>query len=86
MEQDKSMPAKRETKAEPAQTLPPPGRVLSAQWDDRSTFTVLETAEILGLSSWAAWQAVNNGNIPTVRIGRRIIVPRHGIERLLGAV
>ena len=65
------MPAKRETKAEPAQTLPPAGRVLSAQWDDRSTFTVLETAEILGLSSWAAWQAVNNGNIPTVRIGRK---------------
>jgi hypothetical protein len=79
------MPAKRETKAEHHQPLPPAGRVLTAQWDDRSTFTVVETAEILGLSTWAAWQAVNKGDIPVVRIGRRIIVPRHGIERLLGA-
>jgi hypothetical protein len=80
------MSAKRETKVEHAQTLPPAaGRVLSARWDDRSTFNVTETAEILGLSTWAAWQAVNKGDIPVIRIGRRTIVPRHALERLLGA-
>ena len=58
------MPAKRETKAEPAQTLPPANRVLSAQWDGRSTFTVVETAEILGLSTWATWAAVRGCDRP----------------------
>jgi hypothetical protein len=42
--------AKHETKAEHAKAVPPAGRVLSARWDDRSTFNVTETAEILGLS------------------------------------
>jgi hypothetical protein len=79
------MTAKHETKTEHAKPLPLAGRVLSARWDDRSTFSVTETAEILGLSLWAAWQAVNKGDIPVIRIGRRTIVPRHSLEKLLGA-
>jgi hypothetical protein len=79
------MKAKRETKTEHPRTSLPAGRVLSARWDDRSTFSVMETAEILGLSLWAAWQAVNKGDIPVIRIGRRTIVPRHSLEKLLGA-
>jgi hypothetical protein len=75
--------AKHETKAEHGKAVPPAGRVLSARWDDRSTFNVTETAEILGLSIWAAWQAVNKGDIPVIRIGRRTIVPRVALERML---
>ena len=62
---------------------PPPPRLLSAQWDSRSTFSVPEAAEILGLSPFSAWAAVKAGYIPTIRIGRRVIVPRHALERLL---
>jgi excisionase family DNA binding protein len=60
-------------------------RILASKWDGRSTFKVPEAAEILGLSVWSAWEAVNRGDIPTVRIGRRCIVPRHALERLLSA-
>jgi Helix-turn-helix domain len=60
-------------------------RILDAKWDGRSTFKVPEVAKILGISEWAAWEAVNRGDIPTVRIGRRCIVPRIAVERLLSA-
>lgn len=36
----------------------PTPRLLSAKWDDRSTFRVPEVAEILGIAPWSAWQAV----------------------------
>jgi excisionase family DNA binding protein len=60
-------------------------RALAAKWDSHSTFTVSEASEILGLSRWAAYQAVKNKELPVVWIGRRAIVPRLALERLLGA-
>ena len=58
-------------------------RILDRKWDGRSTFTVEETAEILGLSRDLAYAAANNGGLPVLRIGRRFVVPRIGLERLL---
>jgi excisionase family DNA binding protein len=57
--------------------------ILGPKWDDRTTLTIEEAGEILGLSRWAAYEAANKGLIPTVRIGRRWIVPRHALEKLL---
>ena len=59
------------------------GRVLAKKWDDRSAFTVREAGQILGLGQWAAYQAAATGALPTIRIGRRLIVPRQALERLL---
>ena len=42
-----------------------------------------ETAKALGLGKNAVYQAARNGQIPTLRIGRRILVPRAALERLL---
>ncbi|MDX6287690.1 MAG: Helix-turn-helix domain [Frankiales bacterium] len=42
--------------------------------------TVEQTAELLGISRGLAFAAVRTGEIPSVRIGRRILVPR---DRLL---
>jgi len=50
---------------------------------ERATLTVDEAAKVLGVSRWAAYEAVKNGEIPTVRIGRRIVVPRIALDRLL---
>jgi excisionase family DNA binding protein len=58
-------------------------RILDAKWDGRSTFTVEEAGEICGLSRPSIYAAAKNGTLPTVRIGRRRIVPRHALERLL---
>lgn len=50
---------------------------------EKQTYTVEEAAEILGLSRNAAYQAANNGDIPTIRIGKRILVPRAALEKRL---
>jgi hypothetical protein len=59
--------------------------ILGSQWDGRDAFTVEETGKILGLSRASAFAAANRGDIPTIRIGKRLIVPRRALERMLGA-
>ncbi|MDG7002202.1 MAG: helix-turn-helix domain-containing protein [Nitrososphaerota archaeon] len=49
----------------------------------RSVLTVEEAAEMLGLSRAFAYEAVNRGEIPSIRIGRRILVPKVALDRLL---
>ncbi|MET4149917.1 helix-turn-helix domain-containing protein [Bradyrhizobium sp. RT7b] len=59
--------------------------IFDPKWDGRSTFSVEEAGcEILGLSKVSAYAAANRGDIPTVRIGRRLLVPRLALEKLLG--
>ena len=45
--------------------------------------TVEEAAKALGISRTLAYEAVRTGQLPTVRIGRRLLVPRAALERLL---
>ncbi len=49
----------------------------------RKTLTVTEAATCLGLSRHLAYQAVREGSIPSIRIGRRILIPTHALEALL---
>ncbi len=53
---------------------------------ERQTYTVPEAAKILGIGRTAAYQAVKTGEIPAVRIGRRLLVPVMALERLLNAL
>ena len=48
-----------------------------------ATYSVKEAAALLGVSSNAAYEAVHRGEIPTIRIGRRILVPRAAFDRWL---
>jgi excisionase family DNA binding protein len=50
---------------------------------ERLTLTVEEAATSLGISRASAYEAVRRGDIPAVRIGRRILVPRAALERFL---
>jgi hypothetical protein len=61
----------------------PARRILDKKWDGRTTFNVEETSEILGLAKWNIYEQMKKGAVPSVRIGGRIIVPRHALERLL---
>jgi excisionase family DNA binding protein len=61
-------------------------RILDRKWDGFSTFTVDEAAEILRVSRCSAYAAAKNGEIPTVQVGRRLVVPRYAIERKLAGV
>jgi hypothetical protein len=60
---------------------PPP--FLPAKWADRASFSLPEVAEIIGISPWSAYAAAKRGEIGVIRIGKREIVPRRVVERLL---
>ena len=49
----------------------------------RLTLTVEEAATTLGISRAFAYEAVARGEIPCIRIGKRILVPIAGLNRLL---
>jgi excisionase family DNA binding protein len=51
---------------------------------ERKTKTVDETAKILGLSRSSTYEAVRTGQIESIRIGGRIIIPDAVISRMLG--
>lgn len=57
--------------------------VLSKLREKKTTVTVIETAEILGISRTAAYLAVKAGDIPSIRIGRRRLIPLAALETLL---
>jgi excisionase family DNA binding protein len=46
--------------------------------------TVEETAVVLRCGRSACYSAVKAGQIPSIKVGRRILVPRHRLEALLG--
>ena len=51
----------------------------------RETLSVAEAGEILGISRSSAFQAAATGQLPVIRIGKRLLVSRASLERLLGA-
>ena len=48
------------------------------------TMTVTEAGRALGIGRSAAYEAARRGEIPTIRIGRRLIVPAAAIAEMLG--
>lgn len=49
----------------------------------RKVLSVPEAGRILGIGRVAAYAAAQRGEIPTIRIGGRILVPRARLERML---
>ncbi len=53
------------------------------QPDDRLTVSVEEAAKLLGISRGLAYELVARGELASLRLGRRRVVPRAGIEALI---
>jgi excisionase family DNA binding protein len=51
--------------------------------DGRLTWTVTEAAKLLGISPTSAYEAARRGELPVRVIGRRMLVPRVALLRLL---
>ncbi|HLN15706.1 MAG TPA: helix-turn-helix domain-containing protein [Acidimicrobiales bacterium] len=51
---------------------------------DRLALSVEEAAGLLGISTWLAYELVHQGELPSLRLGRRIVVPRAALERMVG--
>ena len=50
---------------------------------DRLTYTVTEAAVLLGISRTSAYECVRRGEIPSLTLGRRVVISRVVLERLL---
>ena len=46
-------------------------------------YAVPETAHLLGVSRAFAYELVRRGELPSLRLGRRVVVPRRAVEELL---
>jgi excisionase family DNA binding protein len=53
--------------------------------EQRLTYTVEETAELIGVSLSATYKCIRRGELPCVHIGRRVLVPRRALESMLGS-
>jgi excisionase family DNA binding protein len=51
--------------------------------EERLTNTLNEAARRLGISRALAYEAAHRGELPVCRIGRRVLVPRAALLRLL---
>jgi excisionase family DNA binding protein len=50
---------------------------------ERCVVTLTEAAVILRISRGSAYEAAKRGEIPNIRIGRRVLVPVAGLSRML---
>lgn len=51
--------------------------------DKPLTYTVARAAALLGVSRNTAYEAVRTRQLPAIRIGRRIVIPRDQLHRML---
>ena len=51
--------------------------------DDRLVLTIEEAGKLLGLGRSGTYEAARRGDIPTLRIGSRILVPKVALPKLL---
>jgi excisionase family DNA binding protein len=56
---------------------------MTKQQTDRQTLTVEEAGQQLGISRNSAYEAAHSGQIPTIRIGRLLLVPKAAFNRML---
>ncbi len=50
---------------------------------ERRTYTVTEAATVLGISRTSAYERVRAGDLPALRLGRRIVITRAVVDAML---
>ena len=78
-----SRPTALETDDRDAVATAGPVPVAQPATTERPALSVDETAELLGISKWLVLQSVRRGELPAVRIGRRILIPRIRLQAFL---
>ena len=51
--------------------------------ESRTIITIKEMSAILGIGRNTAYEAVKKGEIPSVKVGRRILVPSKALDKWL---
>ena len=52
--------------------------------EQRQTYTAKEAAALLGLNIKSIYDALKRNEIPSIKIGNRVLIPRAAFDRLLG--
>ena len=52
-------------------------------FDERQTYTVSQIQSILGISRSLAYQLINDGSIPSLKLGKAIRIPKSYIDSIL---
>lgn len=52
--------------------------------DEQPTMPVEEAGRYFGLGRTSAYEAARRGDLPTIRFGRRVVVPTAQLRKLLG--
>lgn len=76
--------AKANTTATQLDTTPP----IDLEWLRAATAAAItrrQTAQVLGVDERTVTRAIEAGEIPSLQVGRRVLVPRLPLLRLLGA-
>lgn len=61
-------------------------KAVSSKSDQPIVLTINEAAAILRVSRQSAYEAARRGEIPTIKIGRRLLVPRARLEKLIQGI
>jgi excisionase family DNA binding protein len=56
---------------------------LTGENRERLCFSVPEAARMLGISRGLAYELARSGQLPALRLGKRLLVPKVALERLL---
>ena len=55
----------------------------TSRTEGRATLTVEEAARELGIGRGLAYELARRGELPTLRLGRRLVVPAVALQRML---
>jgi excisionase family DNA binding protein len=50
---------------------------------ERRTYTVEEAGQLLGVGRNQAYEAVRSGTLPSIKIGKRLLVPKVALDNML---
>ena len=50
---------------------------------ERPVLSVNEVAKLLGLNRNSVYEAAKRGELPIIRLGRRVLISRAGLQRML---
>ena len=58
-------------------------KLVPSDANDRLVYTVHEAAQLLGISRAFAYELVARGELPVIRLGRRVLVPKLRLRALV---
>ena len=58
-------------------------RVQGGMKVDKAVYTVPEIGQLLGISRNQAYEMARQGQIPTIKLGRRLLCPKAAVDRWL---